>query len=150
MSKSLVKRKRITGVHLWLVLWKAANVLEGRALSHIGTLDLCISDFGVLELLLHKGATPVNTIGRKVMLTSGSITPAVDRLEKRGFVERKNDPKDRRVRLVQLTSSGRNFIAKAFKEHEKVMELAATSLTQTERVSLLRLLKKLGKSTEAK
>ena len=150
MSKPLVKRKRVTGVHLWLVLWKTANVLEGHALSHIGTLDLCISDFGVLELLLHKGETPVNSIGRKVMLTSGSITPAIDRLVKRGFVKRKNDPIDRRIRLVQLTTSGRSFIAKAFKEHEKVMELAAISLTQSERASLLRLLKKLGKSPATK
>lgn len=150
MKKADVKRKPVTGVHLWLVLWKAANVLEGHALSHIGRLSLCISDFSVLELLLHKGATPVNRIGKKVMLTSGSITPAVDRLEKRGFVERKNDPLDRRVRLVRLTASGRNFIAKAFKEHEKVMELAADSLNKNEKATLLRLLKKLGKPTEAK
>ena len=145
MKKSDIKRKRVAGVHLWLVLWKAANVLEGQALSHIGTLDLCISDFGVLELLLHKGATPVNKIAKTVMLTSGSITPAVDRLEKRGFVERKNDPVDRRVRFVRLTRSGRNFIASAFKEHEKVMERAAASLKHSERATLLRLLKKLGK-----
>ncbi|MFQ5433067.1 MAG: MarR family winged helix-turn-helix transcriptional regulator [Nitrospinota bacterium] len=146
----MAERKNVTGVHLWLVLWRAANALETRALAHIGTLNMCISDFAVLELLLHKGVTPVNTIARKVLLTSGSITPAVDRLVKRGFAERKNDPGDRRVRLVRLTANGRRLIVKAFKEHEKVMERAATSLNQTERAALIRLLKKLGRSEAPK
>lgn len=37
---------------------------------------------GVLEALLHKGPLPVNALGEKVLLTSGSITTAVDRLER--------------------------------------------------------------------
>ena len=150
MKKSVVEKKRVTGVHLWLVMWKVTNALEAHALSHIGTLGMCISDFAVLELLLHKGETPVNAIGKKVMLTSGSITPAVDRLEKRGFVKRKNDPKDRRIRLVLLTASGRKVIGKAFSEHEKVMESAAASLSQSDRTALLRLLKKFRKSAAVK
>ena len=40
-----------------------------------------MSDFAVLEALLHKGAQPVNVIGKRVFLTSGSITTAIDRLE---------------------------------------------------------------------
>jgi len=145
----MAEKKSVTGVYLWFVLWKGAAALETRARAHIGTLDMCISDFAVLELLLHKGETPVNTIGKKVMLTSGSITPAVDRLEKRGFVKRKNDSKDRRIRLVRLTASGRKFIGKAFSEHEKVMERAAASLSQSDRTALVRLLKKLRKSSAA-
>jgi len=47
------------------------------------------SDFAVLEALLHKGPLPVNEIGKKVLLTSGSMTVAVDRLEQRRLVERR-------------------------------------------------------------
>ena len=66
-----------TGVHLWLVLWKAYQALLGHAERHIHSLGLGFSDFAVLEVLLNKGPTPVNTIGEMVHLTSGSITAAI-------------------------------------------------------------------------
>ena len=48
-------------------------------------LEMCGSDFAVLEALLHKGPLPINEIGKKVLLTSGSITVAVDRLESKSW-----------------------------------------------------------------
>jgi len=97
-----------SGVHVWLVLVKAFHALGAHAeeslnLSQTGLGD---SDFRVLEVLLHKGPLPVNTIGPKVWLTPGSISVAVDRLEKKALVKRKNTD-DRRVRLVELTAKGR-------------------------------------------
>src|SRR4051812_37513423 len=77
-----------TGTHVWLVLMKAHRALQRHAEASIASLDLCLSDFVVLELLLHKGPMKVNDIGRKVGLTSGSITTAVDRLETRSLVSR--------------------------------------------------------------
>jgi MarR family 2-MHQ and catechol resistance regulon transcriptional repressor len=105
------------------------------------------SDFRVLEVLLHKGPPPVNTIGPKVWLTPGSISVAVDRLEKKAPVKRKNTD-DRRVRLVELTPKGRALVTKTFREHAAAMEEAATVLSKEERLLLLRLLKKLGKGGE--
>jgi MarR family transcriptional regulator, 2-MHQ and catechol-resistance regulon repressor len=105
------------------------------------------SDFRVLEVLLHKGQLPVNTIGPKVWLTPGSIRVAVDRLEKKALVKRKSTD-DRRVRLVELTGKGRVLITKTFQEHAAAMETAARVLSKEERVVLLQLLKKLGKGGE--
>jgi MarR family 2-MHQ and catechol resistance regulon transcriptional repressor len=135
-----------SGVHVWLVLAKAFHALMAHAeeslnLSRAGLGD---SDFRVLEVLLHKGPLPVNTIGPKVWLTPGSISVAVDRLEKRALVKRKNTV-DRRVRLVELTATGRVLITKTFREHANAMEEAAGVLSKEERLILLRLLKKLGK-----
>ena len=73
-----------SGVHVFLVLWKAARAVEAYAEKSVVELELCGSDFAVLEALLHKGSLPVNEIGKKVLLTSGSITVAVDRLEEIG------------------------------------------------------------------
>src|SRR5689334_16450579 len=98
-----------SGVHLWLILMKAHESLRKHAERHIASLGIGFSDFAVLEVLLHKGPTPVNTIGVLVRLTSGSITSAVDRLEAKGFVERRNHPGDRRTRVVHLTESGRKL-----------------------------------------
>jgi MarR family 2-MHQ and catechol resistance regulon transcriptional repressor len=135
-----------SGVHVWLVLGKAFRALAahaGESLNRART-GLGDSDFRVLEALLHKGPLPVNTIGPKVWLTPGSISVAVDRLEKAGLVTRKNTV-DRRVRLVELTAKGRALITKTFREHAAAMERAAGALSKEERLTLLRLLRTLGK-----
>lgn len=134
-----------SGVHVWLVLWKAARAVESYAESSISQLEICGSDFAVLEALLHKGPLPVNEIGRKVLLTSGSITTAVDRLEDKGLVERRSHGTDRRARVVHLTKDGRKMITKAYADHAADMErLASVSLTRKERETLIRLLKQIG------
>ena len=108
-------------------------------------LEMCGSDFAVLEALLHKGPLAVNAIGKKVLLTSGSITVAVDRLENKGLVERRAHGTDRRARLVHLTKEGRKLITRAYAEQAADMErLALASLTRTERETLISLLKKFG------
>src|SRR4051812_32306220 len=134
-----------TGVHVWLVLWKAARAVEAYAQQSISQLEICGSDFAVLEAVLHKGPLPVNEIGRKVLLTSGSITTAVDRLEGRGFVERRAHGTDRRARVVYLTKQGRQVIAEAYLDHAVDMErLAASALSRAERKTLINLLKQIG------
>jgi len=134
-----------SGVHVFLVLWKAARAVEAYAENSISELEMCGSDFAVLEALLHKGPLPVNEIGRKVLLTSGSITVAVDRLETRGLVERRPSDADRRARIVHLTREGKKLITRVYADHAADMErLASASLTRPERDALIRLLKKMG------
>jgi MarR family transcriptional regulator, 2-MHQ and catechol-resistance regulon repressor len=139
-----------SGVHVWLVLGKAFRALASRAEEslNLGGTGLGNSEFRVLEVLLHWGSLPVNTIGPKVWLTPGSISVAVDRLEKKALVKRRNTD-DRRVRLVELTAKGRALITRTFREHAAAMEVAAGILSKEERLVLLQLLKKLGKSAEA-
>src|SRR5262245_62090509 len=86
-----------SGVHVFLVLWKAASAVRSYGEASISDLEMCGSDFAVLEALLHKGPLPVNEIGKKVLLTSGSITVAVDRLERKALVERRAHDTDRRA-----------------------------------------------------
>jgi MarR family 2-MHQ and catechol resistance regulon transcriptional repressor len=134
-----------SGVHVWLVLWKAARAVETYAGKSISQVEMCGSDFAVLEALLHKGPLTVNEIGKKVLLTSGSMTTAVDRLEDKGLVERRAHGTDRRAKIVHLTEEGRNLITRAFTDHAADMErLASASLTSEERETLIRLLKQIG------
>src|SRR6202047_1887828 len=139
------KRQDSTGVHVWLVFMKAFQALVPHAAESVKRTKLGDSDFRVLEVLLHKGPLPVNTIGPKVWLTPGSISAAVDRLVKKGLVSRKDHPDDRRVRNVELTPKGRALISRGFGEHAAAMEDVAKVLSKNERLTLLRLLKKLGK-----
>jgi MarR family transcriptional regulator, 2-MHQ and catechol-resistance regulon repressor len=133
-----------SSTHLWLILWRAYEAVREHAERHIDSLGLGFSDFAILEYVLHKGPSPVNTIGAKVRLSSGSITAAVDRLERKGMVERRSDSADRRARIVHLTSAGRKVIECAFADHEAAMDRAASGLTPAERAQAAELLRKLG------
>jgi MarR family 2-MHQ and catechol resistance regulon transcriptional repressor len=138
------------GTHVWLVLMKAHRAMQRHAADSIASLDLGLSDFVVLEMLLHKGPMKVNDIGRKVDLTSGSITTAVDRLQARGLVSREINREDSRSRIVQLTAKGRTLIGTAFAAHAARMEKAAGGLNVKERTELVALLKKLGLDAQAR
>jgi len=137
-----------SGIHLWLVLMKAYRALARNALCSIAPSGLGFSDFAILELLLHRGRQPVNAIGRRVDLTSGAITSAVDRLEAQGLVVRTADKQDRRTRLVSLTPRGAARIREAFGAHKQAMDGVTGSLTKAERGTLINLIKKLGRGAE--
>jgi MarR family 2-MHQ and catechol resistance regulon transcriptional repressor len=127
---------------------KAYRTLERHARRSIDPRDLCSSDFAILELLLHRGQQPVNALGRRIDLTSGAITSAVDRLEARGLVVRSFDPQDRRTRFVSLTPEGTARIREVFGRHKGAMDQAASGLTKAERETLITLIKKLGRTAE--
>ena len=101
--------------HVWLVMMKAMRALTRYATAGIEETGLGLSDFGVLEFLLHKGPLPVNTIGPIVDLTPGSISIAVDRLVAKGLVSRVGSTEDRRVQnFVALTHAARNSLSPPF------------------------------------
>jgi MarR family 2-MHQ and catechol resistance regulon transcriptional repressor len=135
--------------HVWLVMMKAMRALTRYAASGIEETGLGLSDFGVLEVLLHKGPLPVNTIGPVVDLTAGSISIAVDRLFAKGLVSRVESGEDRRVRIVALTPRGKALIDSAFRKHSGQMKRVFSELSQEELRGLEVALKKVGKRAAA-
>ena len=137
-----------TGSHIRLILWKAASAVSKVDRASIAGTGLQISEFAIMEVLLHKGPLPINTIGEKVLLTSGSMTAAINRLERKKLVTRLQDPEDGRRFHVHLTPSGETVIKKAYQAHARNLEATAQCLTPDERQELVRLLKKLGRFAE--
>ena len=137
--------QRIQGPdHVWLVMMKAMRALTRYAAAGIEETGLGLSDFGVLEALLHKGSLPVNTIGPIVDLTPGSISIAVERLVAKGLVSRVESTEDRRVRIVTLTPRGKELIAAAFRKHSGQMKNVFSELSPEELRGLEAALKKVG------
>jgi MarR family transcriptional regulator, 2-MHQ and catechol-resistance regulon repressor len=134
--------------HVWIVMMKAMRALTGYATAGIAETGLGLSDFGILERLLHKGPMPVNALGPLVDLTPGSISIAVDRLLAKGLVTRVESSEDRRVRIVTLTSRGKELISSAFREHSGQMKRVFSELSPGELQSLEAILKKVGKRAE--
>lgn len=138
-----------SGTHLFLLFWKASHAVmrfDQASIRRAGFNSL--SDFAVLEVLLHKGSLPVNAIGEKVLLTSGSITTAVQRLEKRGFVRRERSAEDARVVLVHLSAEGRELIEEAFAEHSANLDELFAVLDDEDRARFADLMRKLGRHAE--
>jgi len=133
-----------SAIHVWLVLWRAARAIEQNAINSVLGLGLGLSEFAALEVILHKGPQPVNVIGQKVLLTSGSITAAIDRLESKNLVHRTADPQDRRARIVHLTETGKRLIEDGIQRHAIDLEETLAVLKPGERMELVRLLKKAG------
>src|SRR5580692_3461519 len=135
--------------HVWLVMMKAMRALTKYAAAGIEETGLGLSDFAVLEVLLHKGPLPVNTIGPIVNLTPGSISIAVDRLVAKSLVSRVESTEDRRVRIVALTPSGKDLIVTAFRKHSGQMKRVFSELSPEELRALEEALKKVGKHADA-
>jgi MarR family 2-MHQ and catechol resistance regulon transcriptional repressor len=120
---------------------RALCLLAEQSIAHTG---LCLTDFAALEALLHKGPLTITEIQEKVRLASGSMTAAVDRLEKLGLVVRRSSPRDRRARVVELTAKGKRLAASSFERHAKDLEALMSVLSEKEKEQLYRSLKRLG------
>ena len=144
-----MKNETSTPVHAWLIMMKAMQAITRYALANLEETGLGLSDFAVLEALLHKGPLPVNVIGPKVNLTPGSISVAVDRLLAKGFVSRTESSEDRRVRVVALTPRGKSVITPIFRAHVETMEKVFAGLSRQELRQLEQQLKRVGKQAES-
>ena len=135
-------------IHAWLIMLKAWQSMSRYLLPALIEEGLGESDFRVLEVLLHKGPMPVNAIGPRVDLNPGSVSVAVDRLFKKGFVSRVEGNYDRRVRTVSLTEKGREMFVPLFRRHTVLIQRAFQDVSPEELQQLELALKKIGKRAE--
>jgi MarR family 2-MHQ and catechol resistance regulon transcriptional repressor len=139
------KTKQIEeSLKLFIVLSRAHRAFNDVVNKHISTFKLNPTEFAVLELLYHKGDQPLQQIGGKILLASGSITYVVDKLEQKGLLARKACPKDRRVTHAQITDKGKQLIEEIFPPHEERINEIVSVLTDEEKGMVTELLKKVG------
>lgn len=131
---------------LFIVLSRAHKAITETTNQFFQQNGVNPTEFAVLELLYHKGRQPLQQIGSKILLASGSITYVVDKLEKRGFLARISCPSDRRVTYAEITEAGTAFMAELFPQHEAHLFELLSTLTVEEKDEAIGLLKKLGLS----
>jgi MarR family 2-MHQ and catechol resistance regulon transcriptional repressor len=135
---------RISAPQLWWVMTRSHHALRLLAEKSITNAGPCLTDFAALEALLHKGPLTISAIQDKLLLASGSMTAAIDRLEKRGLVVRKSTASDRRARIVQLTQEGKRVAAEYFEKHARDLEDLMSVLSAKEKQRVYASLKTLG------
>ena len=135
---------------LWVVLARAYRSMAAFVERSVAALDIGLSDFMILEALLHKGPLTMSELCEAALITNASMTAAIDRLEERAFVERVTDNQDRRVRRVQLTAQGVALIKRLYAKHERDLDDVMSSVSPSERAELRRGLKAIGLAAQAK
>jgi MarR family transcriptional regulator, 2-MHQ and catechol-resistance regulon repressor len=129
---------------LWVVMNRALWAMEDRLRRQTESHGLSLTEFAVLEVLLHKGDLPLGEIGERVLRTSGSMTYVLDKLQKRGLIVRRACEADRRVLYGALTDEGRAVIQKVFDEHALLIDDLAGVLTDAEQDQLIDMMKRIG------
>ncbi|BFT72866.1 MarR family winged helix-turn-helix transcriptional regulator [Paenibacillus sp. P36] len=126
------------------VIRNMVKELFGSMERSIDSFDLSIETFQILEFLYNKGPHPIQKISDTFSIPSGSITYVVDKLEKKGFVERLPIPGDRRKVNVVLTGEGRSYFDTIFPTHVQAISDDLSFVTDEEKHELIVLLKKIG------
>ena len=139
-----------TALKLWLTLVKAHQSAAELSRMDVAGHGLSEAEFSILEVLYHKGPLLLGDVQRKVLVSSGGTTFLVDKLVKRGYVERQACPNDRRARFAALTREGTALMRRIFPIHAEAMREAMSALSGSEQKVVMGLLKRLGLGAAAK
>ena len=139
-----IKNKSHRSLNIYTKLMRAAESVTSRVGRNMTAAGLTISQFGVLEALLHKGPLCQRDIALKILKSTGNITLVIDNLEKQGLVKRERSEEDRRYFTVSLTLHGREVITAAFTVVQEAITAEMGALTNQEQETLGSLCKKLG------
>lgn len=131
-------------LNAFIKLMRATETINNRLNRQLSDVGLTISQFGVLEALLHLGPLNQKALGEKLLKSGGNITLVIDNLEKSGWVERHQDPEDRRSMLIHLTDEGKEFISDYFPKHLDRIVSEFEVLSDNELEQLGNICKKLG------
>ncbi len=131
---------------LWVVLSRAHQSISAHLNADVARHDLTLMEFGILEVLYHKGPLLLGEVQRRILVSSGGITYLIDRLEAKGLVTRKTCDHDRRARYATLAQAGEEFIQRIFPEHANRIDSLVTELSPEEQTVLIGLLRRLGHS----
>lgn len=130
------------------VILRASQAIQEVNKKSVAMFGLNQTEFAVLELLYHKGEQPIQIIGKKILISSSSITYVVDKLEQKKYLFRKACPEDRRVTYAVLTSEGKAFMDQNFPQHQKKLEKIFEQLADEDVNKTIELLKQIGYHAE--
>lgn len=137
-----------SSLKLWVVMNHAFHSIEATLQEQVESHGISFSEFAVLEVLLHKGPLPIGDVGDHMLLTRGSMTYVVDKLEEEGLIRRRRCEEDRRIIYAELTEEGRELIEEVFSEHAALLRRLTKGLSSAEKEKATALLKRLGKLAE--
>lgn len=145
-STDVDEERRATALKLLVVLMRTHASVGAHLQANVAEHGLTLTEFGILEVLYHKGPLLLGEVQKRILVSSGGVTYLVDRLEGKGLVERRACPEDRRARYAALTSAGEALIARIFPAHAALIEELMSTLSLDEQRAAVKLLRRLGRT----
>ena len=136
--------RTLAALDAYVKLLRAGRAVVGRVEPRLAAAGLTVTQFGVLEAILHKGPLSQRELSRAVLTSAGNMTDLIDKLEARALVHRARQKGDRRAFQVELTPGGRDLIGPLFRLHAADIAGAMNGLTNDELGQLSLLLRRLG------
>ena len=99
------------------LLAQCYHAFEQISAAHVRTLDLTPAQFDIVATLGNTPGMTFKELGEKTLITKGTLTGVVDRLEVKGLVRRVVKQDDRRSMIVQLTEKGEAEFHRIFAPH---------------------------------
>lgn len=127
----------------FLMLMQTSKAIHERIKEEMTKNKLNITEFSVLEVLYHKGKQTIQQIGNRILISSGSMTYVIDKLEQKGLLRRNDCPDDRRVIHVTLTNAGNELMNQIMPPYDVMIDHIFDSLNSDEAETLVRLLQKI-------
>jgi MarR family 2-MHQ and catechol resistance regulon transcriptional repressor len=105
------------------------QAFERYSAPHIKAMGLTMTQFDVIATLGNQPPMTCKELGEKTLVTKGTLTGVLERLEAKGIVERKINPEDGRSQMIGLTESGQTIFARIFPEHLEHLDQAFKKLS---------------------
>ena len=128
---------------VWVALARAYRAVSTSVERQVAESGLVLTDFMLLEALLHKGPMTITEVQESALLATGSMTAAVDRLERKGLLARQSSERDRRARVLVLTPEGDARTRAVYAEHRAQLREWMGVLSPAERAATFAALRKL-------
>ncbi|WP_339159215.1 MarR family transcriptional regulator [Paenibacillus sp. FSL W8-0186] len=142
-------QEHTASLKLFVVLSKAYKTIMDQAIKDMKQRGLSPSEFTILEVLYNKGRIPLQQIGDKILITSGSVTYNIDKLVQKGLIRRVPCEQDRRVIYAEITAEGNELFERIFPDHAEFVHSKLGGLNYEEKLQAIELLKRLGKGAES-
>jgi len=128
-------------------LSRAFLKIRAKETAWLAEQGLTLTQFAILEALYHLGDLSVGEITKVILSTPGNMTVVIKNLHTKGLIEVFSSPKDKRIKMLRITSEGRAIIEAIFPDHvEHLVSLYDQALSENEIQMLSQLLRKLEKA----
>ena len=126
----------------FLLLMQTSKAIQERLRDEMSKNNLSITEFSVLEVLFYQGKQTIQQIGNRILISSGSMTYVIDKLEQKGIIKRNDCREDRRVIHITLTAEGMEVMENIMPKYQELVDSFFEELTGDEAELMVNLLQK--------
>lgn len=124
---------------------QTSKAIQERIRDEMSKNKLSITEFSVLEVLFYQGKQTIQQIGNRILISSGSMTYVIDKLEQKGIIKRNDCREDRRVIHITLTTEGMEMMENIMPKYQAMVDSFFEDLTGDESELMVYFLKKVCK-----